>query len=64
MSKSIILLDQNFNANSVDIMVFEPSVLFPPAEVGGGIHDTVQNFGVRTFLHMQFQRMQIQPFPC
>ena len=30
-------LDQNFNANYVDIMVFEPSVLFPsPATVLGG----------------------------
>ena len=29
MSTSNILLDQNFNANDVDIMVFEPSVLFP-----------------------------------
>ena len=36
MSTSIILLHQNFNANDVDIMVFEPSVLFPPAAVGGG----------------------------
>ena len=38
MSASIILLDQNFNANYVDIMVFEPSVLFPPppAAVWGG----------------------------
>ena len=31
MSTPIILLDQTFNANDVDIMVFEPSVLFPPA---------------------------------
>ena len=36
MSALIILLDQNFNANYVDIMVFEPSVLFPPAAVWGG----------------------------
>ena len=36
MSTSIILLDQNFNANNVDIMVFEPSVLFRPATVWGG----------------------------
>ena len=28
MSTSIILLDQNFNAIDVDIMVFEPSVLY------------------------------------
>ena len=27
MSTSIILLDQNFNANDVEIMVFEPFVL-------------------------------------
>ena len=46
MSTSISLLDQNFNANDVDIMVFEPSVLFPPAAVwpagGGGIDDMVK----------------------
>ena len=29
MSTSIILLDQNFNASNVDIMVFKPCVLFP-----------------------------------
>ena len=31
MSTSIILLDQNSNANNVDIIVFEPCVLFPLA---------------------------------
>ena len=36
MATLIILLDQNFNANYVDIMVFEASVLSPPAAVGGG----------------------------
>ena len=36
MSTSISLLDQNFNANDVDIMVFEPSVLSPPQFGGGG----------------------------
>ena len=42
MSTSIILLDQNSNANDVDIMVFEPRVLFAPAAVwGGGIDDMV-----------------------
>ena len=41
MSTSIILLDQNFNANDVDIMVFEPSVLFLPAAVWGEIDDMV-----------------------
>ena len=45
MSTSILLLDQNFNANNVDIMVFEPSVLPPPlAVVGGGVDDVGQNF--------------------
>ena len=34
MSTSIILLDQTFNANDVEIMVFEPSVLFPPRRTG------------------------------
>ena len=44
MSTSIIILDQNFNANYVDIMVFEPSVLFPsPPQFGGGIEHMVQN---------------------
>ena len=43
MSTSIIILDQNFNANYVDIMVFEPSVLFPPAAVWGGIEHMVRN---------------------
>ena len=38
MSTSIILLDQNFNANGADIMVFEPSALFPPAAAGGIEH--------------------------
>ena len=36
MATSIIVLDQNFNANDVDIMVFEPSVLFPQFERGEG----------------------------
>ena len=42
MSTSNIISDQNFNANFVDIMVFEPSVLFPLAAVWGGIDDMVQ----------------------
>ena len=46
MSTSIILLDQNFNANDVDIMVFEPSVILkrpppPRRSLGGGIDDMV-----------------------
>ena len=42
MSTSISLLDQNFNANDVDIMVFEPSVLFPlPQLFFGEIDDMV-----------------------
>ena len=36
MSTSITLLDQNSNANNVDIMVFEPCVLFTPATAWGG----------------------------
>ena len=39
MSTSIISLDQNSNANGVDIIVFEPSLSFPPAAVWGGIND-------------------------
>ena len=38
MSTSILLFDQNFNANDVDIMAFEPCVLFPTqgTRLGGG----------------------------
>ena len=47
MSTSIISLDQNFNANDVDIMVFEPSCFYglihPDAVGGGGVDDMVQN---------------------
>ena len=45
MSTSTILLDQNSNANNVDIMVFEPSLLFPSCRSlgGGGIDDMVQH---------------------
>ena len=44
MPSSIILMDQNFNAIYVDKMVFEPSVLFPPAAVFflGGADDMVR----------------------
>ena len=44
MPRSVILLDQVFNANDVDIMVFESCVLFPPAAAwgGGGIEHMVQ----------------------
>ena len=43
MSTSIVLLDQNFNANDVDIMVFKPCVLFPPCgRLGGGIEHMVR----------------------
>ena len=44
MSTSIILLDQNSDANNADIMVLEPSVLFPPPAAvwwGGGVDDMV-----------------------
>ena len=52
MLTSIILLDQDFNANDVDIMVFEPSVVFPkpnPPQFffggeGGGLDDMVLHF--------------------
>ena len=43
MSTSIIILDQNFNANYVDIMLFEPSVLFPPRRSLGGIEHMVRD---------------------
>ena len=41
MSASIILLDQNSNENDVDIMVFEPCVLFPPVAAWGEIEHMV-----------------------
>ena len=53
MSTSIILLDQNFNANDVDIMVFEPCVLFPSAAVwGGGIDDMVREKNFMNPIHL------------
>ena len=45
MSTSIISLHQNFNANDVDIVVFEPCLLFHPrAGIRHMVHDnnTVQ----------------------
>ena len=53
MSTSIILLDQTFSANDVDIMVFEPSALFHPRRsLGGGIDDMVHE------LHFFPQKIQ------
>ena len=50
MSTSVILFDQNSNANYVDIMVFEPCVsYFPPAAVWGEIDGMVRkekSFGI------------------
>ena len=64
MSTSIMVLDQNSNANNVDIMVFEPSVLFPPAAVffWGGIDDMVQVYlplDLRIFLAGEFCRKNL-----
>ena len=42
MSASTILLDQNLNANDVDIMVFEPSVLFTPPPLLSYLDDMVR----------------------
>ena len=44
MSTSITLFYQNFNANDVDIMVFEPCVIIPPATAWGGIEHMVLFF--------------------
>ena len=39
MSTSIILLEQNFNANDVEILVFKPCVSFPLCgRLGGETH--------------------------
>ena len=35
MSTSIVLLDQRLNANDVDIMVFEASLVSPRRSLGG-----------------------------
>ena len=43
MSTLIILLDQNFNANYIEMIVFEPSVLFHPPPQFGGIDDMVRH---------------------
>ena len=68
MSTSIIIFDQNFNANYVDIMVSEPSVLFPPAAVwgGGGIEHMVRFQYYRPFLDFRkifIQQLILKPFP-
>ena len=57
MLTSIILLNQTFNANDVDIMVFELSVLFDPPPraavffCGGGIDDMVQDLSYNDHGH-------------
>ena len=43
MSTSIILLHQNFNANDVDIMVFDSCVLSPRAAAWGEIRHMVHS---------------------
>ena len=43
MSTSNILLDQNYNANDVDIMAFEPCVLFPACGRLGGAWPLISN---------------------
>ena len=53
MSTRNFLLYQNSNANNVDIMVYEPSLLFPPAAVWGGINDLVLYFDFGQF-HFNF----------
>ena len=59
MSTSIISLDQNFNANDVDIIVFEPYVLFSPAAVGGWVseYDTWSFSRVMFRSHMSKKRI-------
>ena len=46
MSTSFILLEQNFTANDVAIMVFEPSILSPRRSLGG-IDDIVQGIALK-----------------
>ena len=66
MSTSIILLDQNFNANDVDIMAFEPSVLSPPpAAVWGGIDDMVQclNYNLQKYKLQTYYSLLTMVYP-
>ena len=63
MSTSIILLDQNFNAKDVDIMVFKTSdLLYTPAAVwggGGAVDDMVQKcdcVGLSRYLAKHYDR--------
>ena len=48
MSTSIIFLDEFFNANDVDIMVFEPCVLFHPGAAWDEIQNMVRQMICRT----------------
>ena len=61
MSTSTNLLDQNSNANNVDIMVFEPSLLFPPCRSLGGIDDMVQNLNLH--LEIVSKLTDVNPWP-
>ena len=58
MSISIIIFYQNFNANYVDIMVFEPSVLFPPPQFffgGGELNTWSEKFPIRIISGKQIE---------
>ena len=64
MSTSIILLDQNFNANDVDLMVFEPSVLSPPPQFGVGgnrWHGPTEDLQTLIFSHENYSTMCSRP---
>ena len=53
MSTSNVLLDYYSNANDVDIMVFEPCGVFPPAAVwGAGEYMTWSNERYEQKLHI------------
>ena len=60
MSTSIIFLNQNFNANDVEIMVFEPSVLFLPPQFRGEINDMVHLFLKQRFSNWLFLRIEMK----
>ena len=66
MSTSITLLDQNSNVNDVDIMVFEPCVLFSPSgRLGGNTTHGLGTFRAIPYIlnpYTKLSYMYILPF--
>ena len=66
MSTSIILLDENFNANDVDIMVFEPCVclISPCRRSAGNIEHMVRKMDCADFavFSSHLKKPNLHPF--